>query len=185
MKFITGIVGSLIFSVTLASPPFAQDCPSLAVDETAAQHWSITWNEEEWMHQATLLTSNPASETKIQVSLETDGAVDPEVLSWIFPDRYEGRVGVLHYYSGSAGTHAMADFSRIAVIDMRSNTLIANPVYSTEVEGTRYHEQADGTLIETSYYYCDVGNFVWLADRFAYSYDGEITFYHLQDTNPN
>ena len=182
MKFVSCFLVSASL-ILPASKLAAEECPSLMMDEAAARQWSIVLNEDEWMHQATLLKARSLSKAKPSFFLEADGPVDIEVLGWDFPDIYGGRVGVLHYYSGAAGTHAMANFSRVAVIDLLTSTLITNPIFSTEVAGTRYVEQDDGSTLETQYYYCDVARIAWFPDRFEFTYDDETSVYVLSGSD--
>lgn len=157
-------------------------CPSTVANADAAQHWSIVLDENEWMYRASLVTGSIQSASPLDIWIESDGPVDIAVLDWHFPPIYNGRIGVLHYFSGAAGTHAMAEFTRIAVIDTLTGELIANPMYSTSVSGARYIEQDDGTTIEENYYYCDLAEIEWLSDRFLMTFDDEQAVYMLPES---
>ena len=177
-------LGAIILPLYLSGTVLAESnnqCPDTTANEDIAQNWSIVLDENEWMHRATLMTDASAPVSPIEFWLEIDGAVDIAVLDWYFPPIYEGRIGVLHYFSGAAGTSAMAEFTRIAVVDTLTSALIANPMYSTFVSGARYIEQDDGTTVEQNYYYCDLAEVEWLSDRFTVTFDDEETVYTLPE----
>ena len=171
------------FAVLLQIAPasvMAEDagCPSTLENAEAAKHWSIVMDETEWMPLATY-RPNP----DIATYVEYDGLADLLVLDWYFPEFYKGRIGVLNYLSGAAGTHASTTFTRVAVFDFLTNELVANPMYSTETSGARYTENADGSTTETSYNYCDLGLFEWLPGKFTYTFDDEVTTYTLNGSS--
>lgn len=177
-------MGAFILPLYLSGTVLAESnnlCPNTTANEDIAQNWSVVLDENEWMHRATLMTDATALMSPIEFWLEIDGAVDIAVLDWYFPPIYDGRIGVLHYFSGAAGTSAMAEFTRIAVVDTLTSALIANPMYSTLVSGARYIEQDDGTTIEQNYYYCDLAEIEWLSDRFTVTFDDEETVYTLPE----
>lgn len=168
-----------LVQIAVADP--VSQCPSTTANEDVAQHWTVVLDENEWMHRAILSTDGSSVVAPIEFWLEIDGPVDIAILDWYFPPIYDGRIGVLHYFSGAAGTHAMAEFTRIAVVDTLTGSLIANPMFSTFLSGARYTEQDDGTTIEENFYYCDLAEIEWLSDGFQMTFDDEQTVHMLPE----
>jgi len=177
-------LGAILLTLCLSNFAKAEQndqCPSTAANADFAHHWNGVLDENEWMHRA-VLSMDDSSAPPLDFWIEVDGPVDVVILDLFFPPIYDGRIGVLHYYSGAAGTHAMVEFTRIAVVDTLTGNLITNPMYSTSLSGARYVEQGDGTTIGQNYYYCELTKIEWLPDRFLVNVDDEQSVYMLPES---
>lgn len=153
----------------LSSLALANDCIVIEEDPEAASVWHL-WDDD-WVRMATL--SNETGDAVLTIELDMDGPSTPEVLGWTVPQQYEGRIGLLHYYSGATGTHVSADITRYAVINIKEARLLEIIEASVYLSGTRFHENEDGSYEQEGFSSCSVTELEWLPDRLYYKDHGK------------
>lgn len=87
----------------------------------------------------------------LRVRLDLDAPVTPRVLDFATPPRYDGRVGVVQYFSGDPGTSYLVTIVRNAVVDLQTGETLGTPVYSEDCEPAEWRWYDNRVVIDTSY----------------------------------
>ena len=159
-------------NLCLASTAWANDCPSIYDISLAAEEWQINYDDDFGEHYAFREDQTGARQTLV-VPLWMDGGGDVTILDWLVPEQYKGKIGLMHYFSGAAGTHAIATFTRIAIVHMEREAVLQDLPFSIYVAGSRYTEDAKGNITEDSYADCQIATLNWYTGHVDYSFDGE------------
>ena len=136
--------GAILLDIPQSMANEAVGCPAIKENTDAAQWWQIEPTDDGYV--ATL--ENPMGAGLMTMDLDMDGPSAPVLLGWEVLSKYNGGVGLLHYYSGSTGGHVSADVTRYVVINLDQSKPLANLEATVSIAGTRWIEHDDGTLEE-------------------------------------
>lgn len=175
--FIRGLamsVGAFAMSacISLASQAVIESedaCPAIIESPEAAASWKII--DEDWEYVAQYITDQE-DEKAFNFALDMDGPSQPLVLDWIKPERYQGKIGLLHYFSGATGTHVSAEVTRYAIVDVQQGRLLELIQASAQLAGSIYTENEDGSYVERIIDECVLTELEWFDRYMEYGDEG-------------
>lgn len=163
------VLSASIFLVAQAAIASENRCPQLVESPEAAASWKII--DEDWEYVAQYITDQE-DEKAFNFALDMDGPSQPLVLDWIKPERYQGKIGLLHYFSGATGTHVSAEVTRYAIVDVQQGRLLELIQASAQLAGSIYTENEDGSYVERIIDECVLTELEWFDRYMEYGDEG-------------
>ncbi len=134
-----GICGAAL--LLWAAPLWAQcDIPQASASSAG---WTVQQVNGDWF------ASNPEY-PGLQVEMFMHSPSRPQVLDWVMPERYQGRIGVLQHFAGEPGTSYLVTLISNVVIDLESGAVLGAANFSEDCEIMGWHWYDDRVVVEGS-----------------------------------